>query len=208
LQFPSNVVTGDWLLAVGATSVNRTFSFSDDTYGSYAVDASLSSASRSIAVGSVFASSGSGTPPTVTATLGGGTGVIFLAILDFNGIVTSSPLDQTKTNTNASGTTGTTGTTLTLAQASEVAVAALLTSQASADATVAPSGYTAIPLSPVTSNGAGNFAVAYLFTSSTAAQSCTWNWSGSSAASAGIIATYKAPAVASPLLATVAVALP
>lgn len=114
---------------------------------------------------------------------------IVATILEVSGIITSSPLDKTATNTSAGSASLTTGTTATTAQASELAVYVFETDYPAGSATWT-SGETEVGdvnLGPAW----GGSTNAYEILSATAAVSGAATYSGSGAF-AGAVATFKA----------------
>lgn len=98
----TGVATGNLLVAFGAAasgSITLTFSDNNSNSWSTAVTENTQTNGPSIAIG--YAPNSNSGDTTITLTRSGGTGAFYLAVMEYSGGATSTPLDQ---NSNAKGT--------------------------------------------------------------------------------------------------------
>jgi hypothetical protein len=188
VTFDFAVTPGSLLVGYGGTTASRTLGMSDNVNGSYNADITTSGGTGSAGIFS-FPNTAAGTP-TVTFTITGGISEMDLIIEEWSGVQTVTPLDKTATSSGATVNTGTGGTTATLSQANELCLSFMhLTGNAGAGF-AAQSPFTPGPSSPNPSAGTILGASGYLIQASTAAVTCTFNWTNNQSFRS-CTATYK-----------------
>ncbi len=184
--FPSNVTAGNFkVVIVSKQSLSSTLTVSDNLDGSYTQDLVLSAASDTTGIFSKANATGGATTVTFT---GSGSNALLVDILEFSGVVLSSPTDQTGSashgTNSATLTIGPSGTTT---QASELIVAG--SSLHTAQTATWGSGFASDPNANATATLAGSLAAAYKVVSAIGSQSATVT-PGGNAAMTGVLATY------------------
>jgi len=177
IAFLSAVTPGSLLVCyAGSTAATRTFTASDGVNGSYNNDIASNGGAGSCAI-LTFPNTASGTP-TITLTISGAGTEIDAIIEEWSGVQTVTPLDKTVASSGATVTTGTGGTTATLSQTNELCISMLHLNGAGGTTTpfAAQSPFTPSPSSPWPSGNGNLTAAGSLLQSTTAAVTCTFNW--------------------------------
>jgi hypothetical protein len=190
LAFGSNTTAGNSLFGIVTTNGARTITLSDSLYGSWNTDYNDGQPVTLAFFSKINLGSTSGTPPTVT--INAGTTVqISVLICEFSGVL--GAFDQSGHTAAPSSTSVLDVTSGALASPNELALACVYPGAGS------PTGYSVNSPWTLDPNGhVGAFQTAYnIVSGSTAAQTATFNWTGSSNMQSAIATYTVAAALAS-----------